>query len=149
MIPYARILAGVDGSIHAEHALRHAVELAKACGAALRIVHVADMGWLPVGPELGLDVDRLVAARRADGEKLLAEAVELARQAGVAVEARLVETATLAQPAAAALVEEAASWPADVVVLGTRGRSGLERLLLGSVVDGVARRSTIPVVLVP
>jgi len=48
-----------------------------------------------------------------------------------------------------ALVEEAASWPADVVVLGTRGRSGLERLLLGSVADGVARRSTVPVVLVP
>ncbi|HKI63600.1 MAG TPA: universal stress protein [Burkholderiales bacterium] len=64
-------------------------------------------------------------------------------------EARLAETATPAQPATATLVDEAASWPADVVVLGTRGRSGLERLLLGSVADGVARRSMIPVVLVP
>ena len=146
---YARILAGVDGSMHAEHALQHAVELAKACGAALRIVHVADMGWLPVGPELGIDIDRLADARRADGRKLLANAVELARKAGLAAEARLVETATPAQPAAAALVEEAATWPADVVVLGIRGRSGLERLLIGSVADGVARRSRIPVVLVP
>jgi len=146
---YARIVAGVDGSTHAEHALRHAVELAKACGATLRIVHVADMGWLPVGPELGIDIDRLAEARRADGRKLLDDAVELARKAGFVAEACLVETATPAQPAAAALVEEAASWPADVVVLGTRGRSGLERLLLGSVADGVARRSRIPVVLVP
>ena len=111
---YACILAGVDGSTHAEHALQHAVALAKACGAELRIVHVADMGWLPVGPELGIDIDRLLDARRANGKKLLADAVELARKAGFAAEARLVETATPAQPA-----------------------------------DGVARRSTIPLVLVP
>jgi nucleotide-binding universal stress UspA family protein len=146
---YARILAGVDASAHAEHALQHAVELAKACGAALRVVHVADMGWLPVGPELGIDVDRLVDARRDNGKKLLANAIELARKAGCAAQARLIETATPTQPAAAALLEEAAAWPADVVVLGTRGRGGLERLLLGSMADGVARRSTIPVVLVP
>jgi len=146
---YARILAGVDGSTHAEHALQHAVELAKACGAALRIVHVADMGWLPLGPELALDVERLANARRANGKKLLEHAVALARKAGFEAQARLVETATPAQSAAAALLEEAGAWPADVVVLGTRGRSGLERLLLGSMADGVARRSTIPVVLVP
>jgi nucleotide-binding universal stress UspA family protein len=101
------------------------------------------MGWLPLGPELSLDIDRVAKARRADGERLLAAAVELARAEGVVAEARLVETATPTQPAAAALVDEAASWPADVVVLGARGRSGLERLLLGSVADGVrsARRS--------
>jgi nucleotide-binding universal stress UspA family protein len=146
---YARILAGVDGSAHGEHALRHAVGLAKALRAALRVLHVVDMGWLPLAPELGLDLAQIAAARRAEGERVLAAAAALARAAGVAAEARLVETATPAQPVAAALVDEAASWPADVVVLGTRGRSGLERLLLGSVADGVARRSAIPVVLVP
>jgi len=145
---YARILAGIDGSAQGEHALRHAVGLAKACGAALRIVHVVDMGWLPVGPELGIDIERLIDSRRANGKKLLADAVELARKAGFAAQARLVETAAPTQPAAA-LLEEATSWPADVVVLGTRGRSGLERLLLGSMADGVARRSTIPLTLVP
>jgi nucleotide-binding universal stress UspA family protein len=146
---YARIVVGVDGSMPGEHALRQAIGLAKALGAALRVVHVVDMGWLPVGPELGLDVERLAAARRAEGERLLAAAVETARAAGVAVEARLVETATPTQPASAAFVEEAASWPADAVVLGIRGRSAIERLLLGSMADGVARRSKIPVVLVP
>ena len=105
---YKRIVAGVDGSAHAEHALRHAVALAKALGASLRIVHVADMGWLPVAPELGLDLAQI----------------------------------------AAALVEEAASWHADLVVLGAHGHRTLERLLLGGTADGVARRATIPVLLV-
>ncbi|HYA38367.1 MAG TPA: universal stress protein, partial [Candidatus Methylomirabilis sp.] len=40
-------------------------------------------------------------------------------------------------------------WPADVVVLGTHGRRGVERLLLGSVAEGVARLSTVPVLLIP
>lgn len=145
---YERILVGVDGSTHAEHALRHAATLAKALGAELRIVHVVDMGMLPLAPELALDVERIAGARRAEGEKLLAAALEQARAAGVTAEARLVETGMPAQQVAAALVGEAASWPADVVVLGARGRGGLERLLLGSVADGVARRSAAPVLLV-
>jgi nucleotide-binding universal stress UspA family protein len=145
---YKRIAAGVDGSTHAEHALEHAIALAKALGAALRIMHVVDMGWLPVAPELGLDLARITAARRAEGENLLAVAVVAAHAAGVAAETRLVETTAPAQHAAAALVEEAASWPADLIVLGARGRSGVDRLLLGSMADGVARRSSIPVLLV-
>jgi nucleotide-binding universal stress UspA family protein len=142
---YARILAGVDGSEEGEHALRHAAGLAKALGAELRIVHVVDMGMLPLAPELALDVARLAQARRAEGERLL----EAARgQAGVPAQARLLETASPAQPVAAALVDEAASWRANLIVLGARGHGRLERLLLGSVADGVARRSTVPVLLV-
>jgi nucleotide-binding universal stress UspA family protein len=142
---YARILAGVDGSEPGAHALRHAASLAKALGAELRIVHVVDMGVLPLAPELALDVGRLTKARRADGEKLLAAALA---QAGVPAQTRLLETGTPAQAVAAVLVEEAAAWPAAVIVLGARGRGAVERLLLGSVADGVARRSRVPVLLV-
>jgi nucleotide-binding universal stress UspA family protein len=145
---YRRIVAGVDGSTHAEHALEHASALAKTLGAALRIVHVVDMGWLPVAPELGIDLVRIAAARRAEGENLLAAAVVAARAAGVAAETRLIETTAPTQHAAAVLVEEAASWPADLIVLGARGASGVQRLLLGGMADGVARRSSIPVLLV-
>jgi nucleotide-binding universal stress UspA family protein len=146
---YTRILVGVDGSTRGEHALRHAIGLAKALGAALRFVHVVDMGWLPVAPELALDVDRLAKARRAEGEALLAGALETARTEGVEAEGRLVETETPTQSVAAVLVEQAVSWGAGAVVLGARGRGVVERLLLGSVADGVARRSAVPVVLVP
>jgi nucleotide-binding universal stress UspA family protein len=145
---YARILAGVDGSAQAERALRHAAGLARALGAELRIVHVVEMGVLPLAPELALDVERRAQARRAEGEKLIATALEQARAAGVTAQPRLAETGMPAQPVAAALVGEAESWPADVIVLGARGRGRLEHVLLGSVADGVARRSSLPVLLV-
>jgi nucleotide-binding universal stress UspA family protein len=145
---YERILVGVDGSTHAAHALRHAVSLAKALGAEMRIVHVVDMGVLPLAPELAIDVEHVAGARRAEGENLLAVALEQARAAGVTAQARLAETGMPAQQVAAVLVAEAASWPADVIVLGARGRGSLERLLLGSVADGVARRPSVPVLLV-
>lgn len=47
------------------------------------------------------------------------------------------------------IADEAASWPADLIVLGTHGHKGVERLLLGSVAEGVARLSSIPVLLIP
>jgi nucleotide-binding universal stress UspA family protein len=145
---YTRILVGADGSEHAERALRHAAGLAKALNAALHIVHVIDMGWLPAAPELGLDLTKFSATRRARGEAVLALAAQAARAAGAAAETRLIETETPNQPPAAALVEEAVSWQADLIVLGAHGRLGVERLLLGSMADGVARRSGIPVLLV-
>ncbi|HYA38284.1 MAG TPA: universal stress protein, partial [Candidatus Methylomirabilis sp.] len=146
---YSRILVAVDESPHAEHALARAASLAKGPSAALRIIHVVDMGWLPLGPELAIDIDVIVRARRAAGEKILTAARDAARAAGVEAETRLLETATPTQRIAAAIADEAASWPADVVVLGTHGRRGVERLLLGSVAEGVARLSTVPVLLIP
>lgn len=146
---YARIVAGVDQSDHSGRALGHAVCLAKALGAALRVVHVVEMGWLPVAAELGANLAQVAAAWRSHGQSLLDQAADVARREGLAAETRLVETGSPTQQPAAALLAAAASWKADVIVIGARGRSGVERLLLGSMADGVARRSTVPVVLVP
>jgi nucleotide-binding universal stress UspA family protein len=146
---YSRILVAVDGSQTSEHALRHAIGLAKSLSATLGVVHVVDMGWLALGPELAIDIEAIAKARRAAGEEILGTAREVARAAGLAAEARLVETGTPTQRVPAAIADEAASWPADVVVLGTHGRRVVERLLLGSVAEGVARLSTVPVLLVP
>jgi nucleotide-binding universal stress UspA family protein len=146
---YARILVAVDEGPHATHAVTHAAGLARRLSAALRVIHVVDMGLLPLGPELAIDIDAIAKARRAAGEKILVAAREAARAAGAEAETTLVETATPTQHVAAAIADEAASWPADVVVLGTHGRRVVERLLLGSVAEGVARRSTVPVLLVP
>ena len=145
---YARIFVGVDASAHAQRALSHAVALAKGTGAVLRVGHVVEMGWLPLAPELGVNIEKVAASRLAEGEKLLAAAVQLARTHGVEAQPRLVETAAPAQRTAVALVEDAESWPADLIVVGARGLGAMERLLLGSVAEGVARRSTIPVLLV-
>jgi nucleotide-binding universal stress UspA family protein len=146
---YSRILVAIDGSPGAAHALRHAVGLAKGLSTSLRIIHVIDIGLLPYGPELSIDIDALLDARYAAAEKILAAARDSVQAPGLEVETRLLDTATPVQHVAAAIAEAAASWPADLLVLGTHGRRGVERWLLGSVAEGAARRSTVPVLLVP
>ncbi len=145
---YARILVAVDGSPGSARAVAHAIALSKAFGAVLRVLHVVDMGWLALGPELAVDTQRLAAARRAEGERTVTAALETARAAGVPVETSLVETGAPGQRVPSQIVQEAHAWPADLLVLGTHGRSGAERLLLGSVAEGVARRASVPVLLV-
>ncbi len=146
---YSRILVAIDGSPGATHALQHAVGLAKGLSASLRIIHVVDIGLLPYGPELGIDIDAQLDARYAAAEKILAAARDSVQAPELEVETRLLDTATPVQHVAAAIAEAASGWPADLLVLGTHGRRGVERWLLGSVAEGVARRSTVPVLLVP
>ncbi|MHB1213507.1 MAG: universal stress protein [Thiobacillus sp.] len=146
---YTRILVAIDGSAHSTHALQHAAGLAKGLSASVRILHVVDIGLLPYGPELSIDIDALLEARYVAAEKILAAARDSVKASGLEVEARLLDTATPVQHVAAAIVEAASDWPADLLVLGTHGRRGVERWLLGSVAEGVARRSTVPVLLVP
>ena len=146
---YSHILVAVDGSPNSELALDHAIGLAKGLSAIMRVVHVVDMGWLPLGPELAIDVDALLKARRAAAVNILSAARASAQATGVEAETRLLETATPTQHIASVIAEEAASWPAELIVLGTHGRKGMERLLLGSVAEGVARLSSIPVLLIP
>jgi nucleotide-binding universal stress UspA family protein len=73
---YAKILVGVDGSDASLHALQQAIALAKALPAALRIVHVVDMSWLPIGPEIAIDTAVMSAARRGVGENIVSSARE-------------------------------------------------------------------------
>jgi len=146
---YTRILIAVDGSATSEHALRHAIGLAKGLSAALRVVHVVDMGVLPLGPELAIDIGAVTKARRTAGEQVLEKARATCRAGGIEAETRLLETGTPTQRIAAAIADEATAWPADLVVAGTHGRTGVQRLLLGSVAEGIARVSPVPVLLIP
>jgi len=146
---YSKILVAVDGSDTSEHALKQAVELARKSAAQLRIIHIVDMSWLPIGPEIAIDTHAISAARRGAGESIIATAREAARKDGFEAETALIETETPTQHVAEAIAQEAARWPADIVVLGTHGRRGFRRLVLGSVAEQMARLSPGPVLLVP
>jgi nucleotide-binding universal stress UspA family protein len=146
---YSRILVAVDGSPTSERALRHAIGLAKGLSTALRVVHIVDMGVLPLGPELAFDIGAITKARRAAGEKILKQAGDACQAGGVEAETRLLETGSPAQRIATVIADEAAAWPADLVVAGTHGRTGVQRLLLGSVAEGIMRVSSAPVLLIP
>jgi nucleotide-binding universal stress UspA family protein len=146
---YAKILVAVDESDTSLHALEHAIELARKLSASVRMIHVLDMSWLPLGPEVAIDTAALSEARRSAGEEIIASARDAAQRAGFDAEAVLVETETPIQQVAEALAREAARWSADLVVLGTHGRRGFQHLMLGSVAEQMVRRSSAPVLLVP
>ncbi|OGS94611.1 MAG: hypothetical protein A3H31_12850 [Gallionellales bacterium RIFCSPLOWO2_02_FULL_57_47] len=146
---YSKILVAADGSDTSRHALKQAIELARKLSAKLRIVHAVDMNWLPIGPEVGIDTGAQSAARREAGEKIIAAARNTAQEAGFEAETELIETETPVQHVAEAIAEEALRWGADLVVLGTHGRRGFQRLMPGSVAEKMARLSPTPVLLVP
>jgi len=146
---YSKILVAVDGSDTSIYALKQAIELARSLSATLRIVHVVDMSWLPIGPEIAIDTAVMRAARRGAGENIISAARDLAQEAGFEAEVALIETETPIQHVAEAIVREAARWAVDLVVLGPHGRRGLQHLLLGSVAEQMARVSSGPVLLVP
>lgn len=146
---YSKILMAMDESDLSRHALQQAIELAQSLPARLRVVHVIDMSWLPIGPEIAIDTSALSAARRRAGETLIAVARETARLAGIELEADLIETETPVQHVAETIAGEAARWGADLLVMGTHGRRGFQHLMLGSVAERTLRRSSVPVLLIP
>jgi len=154
---YKRILVAIDGSDTSDLALREAVGLAKDQNAVLRLVHVVDVTPPPpymttteISPPLVAQfplADYQKALQEA-GEKLLATRATTAREAGVKVDTRLITVGTLGERIYDAIEEESKQWPADLIVVGTEGRRGFQRLMLGSVAEGVARIATKPVLLI-
>jgi nucleotide-binding universal stress UspA family protein len=146
---YRRLLVAIDGSPVSQRVLEHAIALAKARRAALRVVHVLDTGLLALGIELGLDVKPLAEAHRSSPRQLLARALETVDAAGIQAEIELLETGAPGRHTAHAIADDAARWEADAVVLGTHGHPDLGRRMLGSVAERVARFASVPIVLIP
>jgi nucleotide-binding universal stress UspA family protein len=144
---YKRILVPVDGSPTSNEGLREAIQLAKAQRASVRLVHVADEHFIAMmGLDYGASVDKLMHSVTAAGRRILRNAESLAGRAGV--EASTVMLETLTGPVADPIVREAKKWPADLIVIGTHGRRGVRRLVLGSDAEQIVRLSPVPVLLV-
>jgi nucleotide-binding universal stress UspA family protein len=120
-------------------AVDRGVDLARRLSARLLIVHVLDLGRLS-----GLGRHERIDQARAEREPLLMELVRSIRTQGVDAEFLLWTGA-----ASDGITEAAASEAAEFIVVGTRGRRGAERMLLGSVSDRLIRTSRVPVLVVP
>ena len=144
---YKRIVVAVDSSQTSELALETAVKLAVETGARLRIAHAIDLATLNVGVEFPIEAD-FSGSMIEGGKTLLARCAKVAAAAGIEAETQLVTIDSVSQRITEAIVEDADSWSADLVVVGTHGRHGLSRLFLGSVAEGVARVAHQPVLLV-
>jgi nucleotide-binding universal stress UspA family protein len=130
------ILVPTDGSDCSETAAAHAADLAAATGAALHIVHVVDLGVLPVDGS-GALLDELQQAGRRALESVIDRADE--------VDVSSVQASVLSGTPYRAIVDYADSEGVDLVVMGTHGRTGFDRYLLGSVTERVVRLSDQPV----
>lgn len=142
---YQRILVAIDGSPTSELALQEALKFAQQQNAKLELVHVLEDIWYFNDGSM-LNYAELLESMRSNGKRILAEAQTLAQQAGVTVEIKLLEAG--GERIANVIVEEAECWSAALIIIGTHGRSGFSRLLLGSIAEGVVRTAHTPVLLI-
>lgn len=144
---YKKILVAVDGSPASEAALRTALDLAKTMGATLRMVHAVDEATLNWDAEFVNPAD-IWNAMAQSGRRILEKAAAVAAAAEVRADTKLIEIDTIGRRLPEAIADEAAAWPADLIVAGTHGRRGFSDLFLGSVAEGIVRVSTKPVLLI-
>lgn len=141
---YSRILTAVDDSDISKLAIQEAIKLALDQQAKLCIVYVVDE-FIPAGEGVPVDFKENEALKRKQGQSILNEMVMLARNENIDVESNLIEITESNSPIPEKIIEAAKKWKADLIVLGTHGRSGLSRLLLGSVAEEVMRNAHVPV----
>lgn len=144
---YQRILVPVDGSPTSDKGLDEAVKLARLTGAELRLVHVVDQlsfasGLDPYGAYAG----DLITSLRETGEGVLAQAKSRVETLGIKVESRLFDN--FANRVSDMVIEEARDWGADLIVIGTHGRRGISRWMLGSDAEQIVRMAPVPVLLI-
>jgi nucleotide-binding universal stress UspA family protein len=143
---YKRILVPVDGSATSNKGLDEALKLMVGVRCKIRLLHVVDDTIAFSSPDGG-GVNYMLDALRSSGRQILARALERVRRAKLEAQSALIENFT--GRVAEAIVDQARRWDADVIVMGTHGRRGFGRLLIGSSAELVARSSPVPVLLVP
>jgi nucleotide-binding universal stress UspA family protein len=145
---YRHLLVPTDGSELSDRAVDHAVDLAAALGARLRVLHVQvsfPISLVGVGELVEPStVDALVAATQQRSETILRAAMAKADQAGVVADQSLLVNP---QPHLA-ILEDAQSHECDLIVMASHGRRGLEGLLIGSETQRVLTQSKCPVLVV-
>lgn len=137
---FKRILVCVDGSDTSNKALVAALRLARDRDASLLLLHCVDELLLLAAGGLG------VGKAPESGVRVLDDAEAIAKSAGVAAEKRLVQLP--AQRLGETVADQAVEWNADLVVIGSHGRRGVGRLLLGSGAEQILRLAPVPVLCV-
>ena len=134
-----KILLPIDGSKFSELAIKAVMAQTKPTHADVRVLHVIEpipeyadgLSW-----GYGLQSANVLEEERKQAQEMVAHAAQELRDAGFQV-----ETVVELGDAKAVIVDAAAQWPADLIVLGSHGRKGLERFLMGSVSEAVARHA--------
>jgi nucleotide-binding universal stress UspA family protein len=142
---FARILVPVDGSPQSGRAIDLALEVAQAVGGSVTFAHVVDRSRIAIETSNipFADPTPLIEEANAEGERLLAEAAGRATSLGLSARTALSDGAPVD-----AIRKLAHDEAADLIVMGSHGRRGLERFVVGSTTEGVMRESDVPVLVV-
>jgi nucleotide-binding universal stress UspA family protein len=138
---FNKILVAVESSPIAAHAVDVGVELARSLKAEIALIRVTESPTA-YGVDAGVSARELMAQAKREDQKLLAGARER-----LSLPASVQEFLPAGDPATE-IVRAAKEWPADIIVLGSHGRAGVSRALLGSVAEAVTRHSPCPVLVV-
>jgi nucleotide-binding universal stress UspA family protein len=143
---YKKILVHIDGSKTANRALDEGLRLANHHKARLRLIYVVDKLEFAPTVEMADAMADLQKLLRNNGRSIIATASAAAREQGVTAESVMPEVA--GGRVAETIVAQAAKWRADLIVIGTHGRRGINRLVMGSDAEQVIRTSPVPVLVI-
>jgi nucleotide-binding universal stress UspA family protein len=142
---FRNILVPTDGSDLSITAALRAIPLARLAGAGMTAVFIQDTyPYTGVGEANAAGLQAFMAAARQHGLAAIQRIRDAAAQAGVAVESLVIED----HQAARGIVDAARSCDADLIVMGSHGRSGLAKLMLGSIATQVLALSPVPVMVI-
>lgn len=144
---YKQILVPVDGSETANKALQTALALAKDSGGRVRVVHVMEeLAYVSGYEQFGAYTEDLLNAMQEAGKKVLQDAMTRAQSAGVEADNMLFDS--VSGRLAEVVANAAREWNADLIVVGTHGRRGVGRMLLGSGAEQIIRLAPVPVLVI-
>jgi nucleotide-binding universal stress UspA family protein len=143
---YQRILVPVDGSETANKAMITALQMARDSGGQVHLVHVVE-GMTPLAADpYGAYSGEVVEIMRQSGSKILEDALAVAKAAGVPAETELFDN--FGERLAEVVADAATRFKADLIVVGTHGRRGLGRMMLGSGAEQIIRLAPVPVLVI-
>lgn len=144
---YKRIIVPIDGSPTATKALVAALQLARDSGGRVRLIHVVEELAFVDGYDMyGGQTGELLQVMREAGDKVLDTALEVAQSAGVEADKQLFDR--FGERLGEVVANAAREWNADLIVLGTHGRRGIGRVLLGSGAEQIIRLAPTPVLVI-
>jgi len=142
---FQHILLPIDGSATASAAVDKAIAVAKAFGSTITPIYVIDpYPFTGVGADFGYGQDQYINAARADASTTIAQAQAKFDAAGITVQPRIVEAHAIWR----GILDTAHEEGADLIVMGSHGRHGLEKLVLGSVAQSVLTHTDISTLVV-